>query len=115
MNLAMASGFLAAETVLDAFQKGDFSARQLAQYQSRLEDSFVLRDMKTSEKSMDFMRNDRLFSVYPRLVCTVMERIFQADGKPRKKIGRIGWAAAKDALPLSDLMIDLLKGGCSIL
>jgi electron transfer flavoprotein-quinone oxidoreductase len=115
MNLAMASGFHAAETVLEAFQKNDFSAKQLAQYQSRLEDSFVLRDMKTYEKPMDFMRNDRLFSVYPRLVSTVMERIFQADGKPRKKIGRIGWEAAKDALPLSDLMIDLLKGGRSLL
>jgi electron transfer flavoprotein-quinone oxidoreductase len=115
MNLAMASGFQAGETVLDAFQKNDFSAKQLAQYQSRLEDSFVLRDMKTHEKSMDFMRNDRLFSVYPELVSTVMERIFQSDGKPRKNIGRIGWDAAKDVMPLGDLMIDLLKGGRSIL
>jgi electron transfer flavoprotein-quinone oxidoreductase len=115
MNLAMASGFHAAETVLDAFQKKDFSAKQLAQYRSRLEDSFVLRDMKTYEKSMDFMRNDRLFSVYPKLVSTMMERIFQADGNPRKGIGRIGWEVAKDALPLSDLIIDLLKGGRSFL
>ena len=61
------------------------------------------------------MRNDRLFSVYPKLVSTIMERIFQSDGKPRKNIGRIGWEAAKDSLPLSDLMIDLLKGGRSIL
>jgi electron transfer flavoprotein-quinone oxidoreductase len=115
MNLAMASGFHAAETVLDAFQKSDFSAKRLAQYRSRLKDSFVLRDMKTYERSMDFLRNDRLFSVYPKLVSAVMERIFQSDGKPRKGIGRIGWEAAKDALPLSDLTIDLLKGGRSFL
>jgi electron transfer flavoprotein-quinone oxidoreductase len=115
MNLAMASGFHAAETVLDAFQKNDFSAKLLAQYQSRLNESFVLRDMKTHEKSMDFMRNDRLFSVYPKLVSTIMERIFQSDGKPRKKIGRIGYEAAKEAVPLTDLLIDLLKGGRSIL
>jgi electron transfer flavoprotein-quinone oxidoreductase len=115
MNLAMASGFHAAETVLDAHRKSDFSAKQLAQYQTRLKESFVLRDMKTYEKSMDFMRNDRLFSVYPKLVSTIMERIFQSDGKPRKNIGRIGWEAAKDSLPLRDLMIDLLKGGRSIL
>jgi electron transfer flavoprotein-quinone oxidoreductase len=94
MNLAMASGFHAAETVIDAFDKGDFSAKLLAQYQSRLEESFVLRDMKTYGKSMDLMRNDRLFSVYPELVNTVMERIFQSDGKPRNGIGRIGWEAA---------------------
>ena len=115
MNLAMASGFHAAETVLDAFQKSNFSASQLAQYQSRLEDSFVLRDMKTYEKSMDFMRNDRLFSIYPKLVSTVMERIFQTDGKPRKSIGRIAREATKDALSLGDLVTDLLKGGRSLL
>jgi electron transfer flavoprotein-quinone oxidoreductase len=115
MNLAMTSGFHAAETVLDAFTKHDFSSKQLSQYRSRLEDSFVLQDMKTYEKSMDFMHNDRLFSSYPKLVSAIMERIFQADGKPRKTIGRIGWEAAKDALPLTDMFIDLLKGGRSIL
>jgi hypothetical protein len=64
---------------------------------------------------MDLMRNDRLFSVYPRLVGTILERIFQSDGKPRKGIGRIGWEAAKDAVPLADLILDLWKGGRSIL
>jgi hypothetical protein len=61
------------------------------------------------------MHNDHLFSTYPKLVSTIMERIFQSDGKPRKNIGRIGWEAAKNALPLTDLLIDLLKGGRSIL
>ena len=115
MNLAMASGFHAAETVVDAFRTRDFSAKQLAQYQRRLRDSFVLRDMKTYERSMDFMRRDRLFSVYPKLVSTIMENIFKADGKPRDSIGRIAWKAAKDAVPLSDLLIDLWKGGRSLL
>jgi electron transfer flavoprotein-quinone oxidoreductase len=115
MNLAMASGFLAAETVLDAFQKGDFSAKQLAQYEIRLKDSFVLRDMKTYQKSTELMHNDRLFSVYPRLVGTIMEQIFQSGGKPRKTIGRIGWEAAKETLPLTDLAADLLKGGRSLI
>ena len=115
MNLAMASGFYAAETAFDAFQKGDFSAKQLAPYQERLEESFVLRDMKTYKKSARLMQNDRLFSVYPRLVGTIMERVFQADGKPRKKLGRIGWEAAKDEVPLADLVADLLKGGGSLL
>jgi electron transfer flavoprotein-quinone oxidoreductase len=115
MNLAMASGFYAANTVLDAFQKNDFSAKRLAQYQKNLEDSFVLQDMKTYEKSMDFMRNDRLFSAYPKLVSAIMEQIFQSDGNPRKTIGRIGWEAAKNAMPATDLIIDLLKGGRSIL
>ena len=115
MNLAIASGYYAGETVFDAFQNSDFSADQLARYQSRLKESFVLRDMKTYEKSMDFMRNDRLFSAYPKLVSMVMERIFRADGAPRKKIWQIAWETSRETLPLGDLMIDLLKGGRSLL
>jgi electron transfer flavoprotein-quinone oxidoreductase len=115
MNLAMASGFYSAETALNAFRKGDFSAKQLAEYPNRLKESFVLRDMKTYKKSADLMRNDRLFAAYPRLVGTILERIFQSDGKPRKKFGRIGWEAAKETVPITDLVADLLKGGRSLL
>jgi len=115
MNLAMASGFHAADTVLDAFEKGDFSARQLSRYRSRLKDSFVLRDMKTFEKSTAFMQNDRLFSTYPRLIGTILEQVFRSDGSPRKKIARIGWEAIKGNVDASDLIADLIKGGRSVL
>ena len=115
MNLAMASGFHAAETVLDAFRTGDFSAKQLAQYEDRLKESFVLKDMKTYERSADFMHNDRLFSVYPQLVGKIMEQVFQSKGRPRKKMGRIAWQAVKETLPLKDLAADLIKGGRSLI
>jgi electron transfer flavoprotein-quinone oxidoreductase len=115
MNLAIASGFHAADTVMDAFQEGDFSARQLSKYQSRLKDSFVLRDMKAFEKSAAFMQTDRLFSTYPKLIGRILEQVFQSDGNPRKKIGRIGWEAAKECVNAGDLITDLIKGGRSLL
>lgn len=110
MNLAMTSGFLAAETIVDALQKGDFSARQLAQYDDRLKESFVLKDMKTFEKTVDLMHNDRLFSAYPNLVGRIMEELYRSDGKPRKKTGRLGWDAVKEALPIKQVIADLVKG-----
>ncbi len=115
MNLAITSGFHAAETVLDAFGKGDFSARQLAQYKTRLDESFVLKDMKTFEKAVDLMHNERLFSVYPRLVGTILEQMYRSDGKPRKPMGRVGWDAVREALPVKELLIDLVKGGRSLI
>jgi electron transfer flavoprotein-quinone oxidoreductase len=115
MNLAITSGFLAAETVLDAFNKGDFSAKQLAQYEARLKESFVLKDMKTFEKAVDLMHMDRLFSVYPKLVGTIMEQLYRSDGKPRKKIGRLGWDAVKETLPVKQVISDLVKGGRSLI
>jgi electron transfer flavoprotein-quinone oxidoreductase len=115
MNLAITSGFLAAETVIEALQKGDFSSLQLAGYEERLRESFVLKDMKTFEKSIDLMHTDRLFSVYPGLVATIMEQIFGSDGKPRKNIGRIGWEAIRDTLSFRELITDLIRGGRSLL
>jgi electron transfer flavoprotein-quinone oxidoreductase len=115
MNLAVTSGFLAAETAIDALGKGDFSAGRLSEYAERLRDSFVLRDMKTYRKSAGLMENDRLFSEYPEVIGRIMERIYGAGGKPRKAFGRIAWEEATGALPVPDLLADLVKGGGSIL
>lgn len=115
MNLAMSSGFLAAETVVDAFEKGDFSSKQLRQYETRLKESFVLRDMKIFEKAATWMHTDRLFSEYPRLVNRIMEEIYRSDGTPRKKIARIGLEALKGNIPVRHVIADLLKGGKSLI
>jgi electron transfer flavoprotein-quinone oxidoreductase len=111
MNLAITSGFLAAETIHDALRTGDCSQKSLAQYEGRLKESFVLRDMKTFEKVVDLMHNDRLFSVYPKLIGTIMEQLYRADGKPRKSFGRLGWDAVKEIIPTKHLISDLIKGG----
>jgi electron transfer flavoprotein-quinone oxidoreductase len=114
MNLAITSGLFAGETVVDALEAGDCSARFLAQYGNRLKESFVLKDMKTFEKTVELMHNDRLFSVYPKLIGTIMEQIYRSDGKPRKKFGRLGWDAVKEALPVKQAILDLIKGGKSL-
>ncbi len=115
MNLAIASGFMAAETVIDAFERGDFSSKQLSQYEARLKDSFVLKDMKTFKKAASWMRTDRLFSEYPQLINRIMEEIYRSDGTPRKKIGKIGWDAIKGNISKRDIITDLLKGGKSLI
>lgn len=50
MDLAVESGRLAAETVLDARMKNDFSAASLAAYQDAVEDSFIAREMRKCEQ-----------------------------------------------------------------
>jgi electron transfer flavoprotein-quinone oxidoreductase len=70
--------------------------------------------MKTFEKTVDLMHNDRLFSVYPNLVGTIMEELYRSDGTPRKKTGRLGWDAVKEALPLKQVISDLIKTGRSL-
>lgn len=115
MNMAIASGLAAAETVIEAFQKGDFSAKQLRHYEDRLKGHFVLRDMKTFEKAVTWMHTDRLFSAYPQLVNKIMEEIYRSDGRPKKKIGRIGWEALKGTIPVRHIIADLVKGGKALI
>lgn len=115
MNLAITSGYLAAETISEAAGKGDFSSKQLSRYETRLHESFVLKDMKTFGNAADLMHNERLFSVYPALVGTILEQLYRSDGKPRKKMGRLGWDAVKAALPMKELIADLVKGGKSLI
>jgi electron transfer flavoprotein-quinone oxidoreductase len=115
MNLAVTSGYLAAETALEAFAKGDFSAGQLSKYRERLEASFVLKDMKTFESMVHFMHNDRLFSLYPKVVAGMMERIYASDGKPKKAFGMVGWDIIRKEIPMKDLVADMWKGGKSLI
>jgi electron transfer flavoprotein-quinone oxidoreductase len=65
-NLAMTSGIIAAETVIEAKKKNDFSARTLAKYRERLEESFVLKDLKKYRGIPEFFSsNPDFFTVYP--------------------------------------------------
>jgi electron transfer flavoprotein-quinone oxidoreductase len=115
MNLALASGFMAAETVIDAFKQGDFSSKQLSHYEDRLKESFVLKDMKTFKEAASWMHTERLFAAYPQLINEIMEELYRSDGKPRRKIGSIGWDAIKGTVSKRDLIADLLKGAKSLI
>ena len=67
-NLAMTSGTLAAETVIEAKKKGDFSSRTLEKYRQRLEESFVLKDLRKYRNVPKFFSsNKQFFTLYPEL------------------------------------------------
>jgi electron transfer flavoprotein-quinone oxidoreductase len=115
MNLAMTSGLLAAQVAAEALAEGDFSASRLSRYRKELKKSFVLRDMTTFGRAIDFMHHDRLFTVYPRVVSALMEDLYRSDGYPKKKIVSLGRRAMKDALPVRQLIADMFEGGRALL
>lgn len=106
MDLAIESGRLAAETVCDAKRAGDFSAASLASYRSRLEGSFILKDMRFYRKFPSFMEGTRnMFTSYPEMVEEIMMGMFTVDGsdpvrlktKVKGAIGKVGlWNLAMD-------------------
>jgi len=108
-NFAVASGMAAAETVIEAKRRGDFSARSLARYQELLEQNFVLQDLKTYRKAHLFLTNPRIYTVYPELICEVAERIFLSDGQPRKRAWNLFRAAMKGRVSTWQVFSDLMR------
>ncbi|WP_165247839.1 FAD-dependent oxidoreductase [Adlercreutzia sp. ZJ141] len=89
MDLAIASGRFAAETACEAIDNHDVSTKGLSSYQSRLENSFVVKDMKTFKEWPETMeRWDSMFSDYPQMVGELFDTMFVVDGTPMKPLGK---------------------------
>jgi len=91
-NLAMTSGIIAGETVVEAKKKNDFSSRTLKKYRERLEESFVLKDLKKYRGIPEFFSsNPDFFTVYPEALNElfymwhVVDDEFKADRIKRMK------------------------------
>lgn len=85
-NLAMLSGQLAAETIIEARKKGDFSARSLAAYKHRLDQSIILDDMKKVSKMAPFAHDrPHLFTEYPRVAASAALEYLTVDGVSKKE------------------------------
>ncbi|MDR0827815.1 MAG: FAD-dependent oxidoreductase [Desulfovibrio sp.] len=109
MDYAIGSGALAAETVIEAKEKGDYSNAVLAGYQTRLENSFVMQDMHTHKHAPDFIEHTpRMFKEYPELVENIFADMFTVSGPSKLML--------KKTLPhirkagLINLMKDGFKG-----
>jgi electron transfer flavoprotein-quinone oxidoreductase len=86
LEFAVASGVMAAEAILKAREKGDYSAESLAHYEELLKDSFALQDLETFRHVLGFMENPRLFNFYPQAVCDIFTELMWIDEKPKPKI-----------------------------
>lgn len=85
-NLAMISGKLAAQAALEAFERGDFSSNTLCLYKKMLENSFVLKDLKTYKDVVHTLsgRAGSFLTYYPAKVNEFFSIFTCADGVPKK-------------------------------
>lgn len=85
-NLAMTSGRFAAETLIALREAGrDFSADNLAGYKRRLDDSFVMADLKKYANVPHLLDdNPHLLGVYPRVVGEAAREMLTVDGVAKR-------------------------------
>ena len=86
-NLAMISGKLAGETAVIALGKGDFSERALSRYQEELEDSFIMKDLRTYKDLMSGIgeRATEFLGYYPEKINSFFEMFTSVDGVPKRQ------------------------------
>ncbi|MBM7559245.1 FAD-dependent oxidoreductase [Marinitoga litoralis] len=86
-NHAITSGMFAAETLIEAFEKNDFSESFLKRYVTKLENSFVMKDLKKYRNLTSIMeKNHQFFEVYPSLINDSAYRFLTVDGTPKYDI-----------------------------
>ena len=94
VNLAMLSGKLAAQAIIEAKARADFSAASLSRYRELLDDSIVIKDLYKIRNVTDFAHaRPHLLKDYPALLSDVAREYLTVDGLAKKdkqaKIGRI--------------------------
>ena len=93
-NLAMTTGMHAADTLIELKAEGkEFSAANLKRYKTRLDESFVMKDLKKYKNMPDvFHTNPQFFNDYPELLSKAARTMLTVDGVDKKskerEIGR---------------------------
>ncbi len=86
-NLAMISGKLAAETAIEALEKDDFTEETLCIYQEKLDDSFIMKDLRTYRYLMDAAhdRRESFFGYYFKKINEFFESYTAVDSIPKRQ------------------------------
>ena len=93
-NLAMTTGMHAADTLIELKAEGkEYSAANLKRYKTRLDESFVMKDLKKYKNMPDvFHTNPQFFNDYPELLSKAARTMLTVDGVDKKskerEIGR---------------------------
>lgn len=85
-NLAMISGKFAGEVAVEALKKNDFSENTLSLYQKKLENSFIIKDLKSYKDVMDIVhhRAKSYLGYYPNKIAEFFNMFTTVDSIPKR-------------------------------
>ncbi len=115
-NMAMASGVFAAEAILEAKEKGDFSDGGLAGYVKRLKESFVMKDLKRYGNAPEKLsKMPHLFKEYPDAILKMAEGYFTVSDMSKAEAQRLARRSFKDKISIWKFLWDMYKTKGAIL
>jgi electron transfer flavoprotein-quinone oxidoreductase len=114
MNYAVRSGIAAADAVVHAVNKGDFSAVTLSRYEGLLEQDGTMGDFRRFKNVSKFLWNPRLFQKYPDFLASVFKSLLVAEGPKKKMRDHVRAAMKANGIKATDLMADGLNAGANL-
>jgi electron transfer flavoprotein-quinone oxidoreductase len=110
-NLAMTTGRLAAETVINAkATKQPFNQATLKAYQRALDDSFVMKDLKKyRDMPKVFHENPQFFTTYPELINQAARTMVTVDNVDKKTKERQIFSSFRQTRSITGLVGDAYK------
>lgn len=114
MDYAMRSGILAAETIVEAKRKDDFSAAMLKSYRSKLDKSYIMKDMNRFQDAVHMLHSPEMFKDVPNLICDFGKKFFTIDNEPTKKSRKLMAESIKEHSSYWDLIKLGVKGAKSL-
>ena len=116
VDLAIASGIAAGEAGAAALGAGTPSAGALLPaYTKALRDRHVLTDLQAFSRAPAYLKNARLFDVYPRLLIELAERVYAVDGGGKERLfDAILRETNASGISKLRLVLDLLQGARSM-
>jgi electron transfer flavoprotein-quinone oxidoreductase len=109
-NYGIASGRAAAEALIEAHEKNDFSESGLAVYGEHLNNHGVIQDMQQFKRAPHFFKNSHLYQEYPEIICRLGESLFGVEPGPKQGFGALMNAALDGRLTKFQVLKDIYAG-----
>jgi len=114
MDYAMRSGILAAETILSAKEKNDFTAGTLQEYENKLSDSYVMKDINNFQDAVHLLHDPMMVNKVPNLINDFGRKFFTIKSEPTKKARELLHKSVKEHSSVWDLIKLGFKGAKSL-
>jgi electron transfer flavoprotein-quinone oxidoreductase len=115
-NMAIVAGKSAAETAIEAHQKKDFSAQSLSSYRTRLDQRFIMKDLRQYRNLSHFLKTHPDFmAIYPAFLNDALGMFFTGFGKPKGQLYKDILKSLTNRRPLLKAVGDIVAFGRTIM
>lgn len=112
VDFAVHSGFLAAEAISDAYSSKNLGAASLAAYEQKLNQSFVVKEMRRHSAIQKMMQKRHIFEAYPRILVDAARRLYEFDEVSPKLLeaGRRSMKGRRSTIGVLSDLLALARG-----